>query len=401
MKTILFLEQQSWFGGAQRVLQAVIASLPPGRFHPIVAFPGPGPFREELARHGIETITMPLGDYASGRKSFLETVAFAFRSALCCARLAAIIRRRKVSLVYINGPRCLPAGVLAASLTGRPSLFHLQLILTRKYEALLASWLSRYVSNVVACSNAAAASLRSVDQRLSGKMEVLYNPVPDPDVADEVLETDFQSGKGCLTLGMVGRITETKGQYLLLDAVARLSPQTRECLRILIVGAPAPGCRADLRYVEYLQELALRHDLDRRIVWAGYQADPGPAYRSMDVLVHPAVAEAMGLVILEAFQRGVPVIAARTGGIPEIVDEGSNGLLVTPGNEEELSRALSLFVSDESLRERLKAGARSGLAERFSLKTFSARIRILVEQLCREPRSKEPEAAGREPAAWN
>lgn len=400
-QTILFLDQQSWLGGAQRVLEAVLGSLET-EFDPIVAFPNQGPFRDAVEAKGIGTLTIPIGDYRSGRKSFMEMASFAFRSVLCGFQLAALIRKRRVTLVYINGPRCLPSGVFAAWLTGRPSLFHLHLILTRKAEVFLVTRLARSVSRIVACSRAAARSLLDADPRLSEKTEVLYSPVPGQIVpAFEHTQGGPSSSARSFTVGMVGRITDVKGQHLLLKAVGKLPAEIRDRLRILVVGDPAPASKADLRYANKLRSLALQFGLQDNIVWGGYQTDPGPCYASMDVLVHPALwAEAMGLVILEALQRGVPVIAARIGGIPEIIDNGTNGLLVAPGDEDALGQALKRFVEDDSFRKRLQKGARSGLDDRFTLKSFSPKIRTLVGKLCNLPDSNQARKPDERLATW-
>ncbi len=108
--------------------------------------------------------------------------------------------------------------------------------------------------------------------------------------------------------------------------------------------------------------------------------------------MHPALAEAMGIAILEALDRGIPVIAARTGGIPEVVRDGFNGLLVSMEDEDALCRALTLFVKKRRLRERLQAGARCGLDRRFSMETFSSGIRTVIGQLCPLVNSPETEA---------
>jgi glycosyltransferase involved in cell wall biosynthesis len=382
-KTILFLDQQSWLGGAQRVLDSALRSLGT-EFNPIVAFPNKGPFRSELEERGVKTLTIPIGSYRSGSKSYLEMAGFAVRSVFCGIQLAATIRKRRVVLVYINGPRCLLAGVLAAWLTGRPSVFHLHLILTRRSELFLVTSLSRRISRIIACSQAAAQSLLNADARLSGKTEVLYSPVPvriEPVV--ERTTINRRATTPYFTVGMVGRITETKGQHLLLKAAGRLPPDIRGKIRILLIGAPEPASKADTRYAEDLRAIAIQFGLTENIVWAGYQTDLRSWYASMDVLVHSALcAEAMGLVILEALQMGIPVIAARIGGIPEIIDDGTNGLLLEPGDEDALSQALSLFIENSSLREHLQEGARSCLDDRFTLRTFAPKIRALVCRVC-------------------
>jgi glycosyltransferase involved in cell wall biosynthesis len=181
---------------------------------------------------------------------------------------------------------------------------------------------------------------------------------------------------------MVGRITEAKGHDLLLNAVGKLPLALRNRMRIVIVGVPAPGCADDQRYARRLERSAKEFGLQERILWAGYQEDLSAYYALMDVLVLPSSREALGLVILEALQRGIPVIASRTGGIPEIIHDESNGLLISPEDEDALARGLERFIADPALRHRLQAGARAGLDSRFSLQTFSPAIRGLVAQLC-------------------
>jgi hypothetical protein len=120
--TILFLEQQSWRAGGQRVLEVVLDALRDD-FSLLVAFPDDGPFATQLRRHAVETLTYPLGRYRSGEKSLREKLEFGVRSLACAIGLARTIRQKRVRLVYINGPRALPAGVLAARLTRTQCFF--------------------------------------------------------------------------------------------------------------------------------------------------------------------------------------------------------------------------------------------------------------------------------------
>ena len=382
-KTIVFLDQQSWLGGAQRVLEATLDSIGEN-YDCIVAFPDWGPFRSALAARAVETIDFPIGTYKSGRKSPLEMAAFALRSIYCGVRLAGTIRRKRIALVYVNGPRCLPAGVLAAWLTRRPAIFHLHLILSRRLEILLVRSVAWRLSKILACSNAAAESLVGRHGRLSAKTQVLYNPLRQ-ERGNRLTwhrERPNRDRGDCVTIGVVGRITPVKGHHLLLQAVAELPAEMRERVQILIVGAEAPGCDSDLRYLRNLKSEAKRQGLEGQILWAGYQDDPGPSYARMDVLVHSALSEAMCIAILEALDRGVPVIAARTGGIPEVVRDGFNGMLVTPNDTAALAQALELFISKRRVREQLQSGACCSLDRRFSIETFSSRIRRFIGQLC-------------------
>lgn len=402
-RKILFLEQQSWLSGAQRVLQSVLDATAE-EYDPIVAFPNSGPFRRKLDDLKVQTLTYPLGLYQTGRKSRSEMLRFAMQSAHCAFKLARIIRSQDVRLVYINGPRCLPAGVLAARITGRPALFHLHLTLVRKPEILLVANLARYVSTVVSCSRAAAAGIVSVNHRLAEKIHILYNPVaPHNHLTPGPAQSQSPAcDPSTLTIGVVGRITKPKGQRVLLNALGRLSPALKARIRVIFVGAPSPDSNDDVTYNERLDECVTQFNLQERVQWAGYQPTVGPFYRAMDVLVQPSLSdsgESMPLAVLEALQHGVPVIASWTGGIPEVVRHGSNSLLVPPGNEVALARTLECFIQDASLRARLRSGAQSSLDERFSPEHFKARIYELIWKLCRTQQLHVPGAIREEPAA--
>ncbi len=393
MKTpIMVLEQQSWRGGAQCVLEVVLDSLQE-EFDSLVVFPETGPFSEDLCRKGLKTITCPLGTYRPGRKSIGEIISFGVRSPRCGLQLAYTILQRKIRLIYINGPRWLAAGTLAARLTARPSLFHLHNTLTRSTDLFLAARAVRHVSRIVACSNAAARSLLTARPDLIHKTSVLYNPLRPlvdgpsctaPDMAAVRASAGF-------VVGMVGRITEAKGHHILVRAVAKLPSHLKENLQLVVVGAPAPGIREDSIYLNSLKGLASQLGLEEKIHWAGYREDPGEYYSRMQVLVLPSTCEeGFPLVVLEALQRGIPVLASRTGGSPEVVQDGVNGFLVPPGDERALTQALGRMLGNPSTYERLRAGAQATVDYRFSEESFRRSIRTIVSEVCQRVPAGNP-----------
>ena len=381
-RSILFLEQQSWMSGAQKVLEFVLDAIAP-EFAPIVAFPHDGPFRRHLQDRSIQTVLYPLGTYQSGQKSRAEMLAFSMRSVACGLKLANLIRRERVGLIYVNGPRCLPAGVVAAKLTGRPLLLHLHLTLNRKREAAMVARLARHAGRIVSCSYAAAQPLLNESHALTSTLQIIYNPLLEASGGVE-RTADGSPLADSFVLGMVGRVTQSKGHLNLLKALSALPLHLQQKTRLVIVGAPAPGNAVDHDYLSRVKELAARLNLQHQILWTGYQTDPARFYAGMDVLVQPSSAhagEGMPMVILEALREGIPVIASRTGGIPEVIRHGSNGLLVPPGDEAALARALQAFLEDPGLRARLQAGSRESLSERFSLANFQSQTLACVREL--------------------
>ena len=376
---ILFLEQQSTRGGAQRVLDEVLLALE-GEYLPLVAFPGDGPFAADLRRRNIETLVYPLGHYQSGPKSLPDILAFPLRSSYCGLQLARTITRRQVRLVYINGPRCLLAGVLATRLTGRPSLFHLHLTVTRRMDRLVAGRLARYTTRIIACSQTTANALADT-------MRVIYNPVPKPASEDPSSTGGVDPGQSYSpsapwVVGMVGRITPQKGQHVLVGAAGQLVGKGHD-LKLIFVGAPGQDSRQDDAYLRELEISVRRLGLEGRVRWAGYQKDPNPYYELFDILVIPStVSEGLPMVALEALRWGVPVVGSRLGGIPEVVKEGVNGCLVPSGDERALAEGLERVLGDSQLRTQLQLGARASVDGRFSMETFCAVMRQTVSELC-------------------
>ncbi len=382
---ILFLNQQSWRAGAERVLDEVIRAVEPDSV-PLVAFPDDGPFAADLRSRNVETLLLPLGHYRSGPKSLTDMMLFPPRSVYCGLRLAAVIRRRKISLVYINSPRWLLAGVIAARLTGKPSVYHLHMTMSRKADLFVAAHTARRVTKVVACSQTAAQSLLKADPSLSCIMQIVYNPVRRPASGASVQSLDDMPAQlkrsGSLIVGVVGRITTQKGQHIALRAFGRLIAQGLN-VRLVFVGAPEPDSADDSAYLRTLQSAAGALASDDRVYWPGYQDDPDRFYSVFDVLVIPStVSEGLPLVALEGMQWGVPVVGSAVGGITEIVQDGVNGLLVPPADDERLASSLARLLADSELRARLGAGARVSVDSRFSIDVFRGTLQQILRTLC-------------------
>ncbi|MGH9326462.1 MAG: glycosyltransferase family 4 protein [Terriglobia bacterium] len=391
-RTILFLEQQSWRSGAQRVLDEVLRAIQP-YFKPIVAFPGDGPFAAELRGRGIETVFFPLGRYRSGPKSLADMMAFGPRSVRCALRLRRLICQRNAVLVYINSPRCLVAGLLAARITGRPSVFHLHMTMTRRTDLWAASAAARHATKIIACSQTSAAALSRKNPRLGCIMQVIYNPVRKSAAANSEAASKLARSLALRTssrrlVGLVGRITPQKGHHVLLRAAARLRSRGID-IHIAFVGAPEENNDGDARYVQLLKSSARQLGLEDRIHWMGYQDDPNPLYAVFDALAIPStISEGLPMVALEALQWGLPIVGSGVGGIPEIVHDGKNGFLASPGDAEALADCLRRLLSSDEIRARLQAVALASIDERFSVETFRNQIRSALSEICSVPQNQ-------------
>ena len=145
-------------------------------------------------------------------------------------------------------------------------------------------------------------------------------------------------------IGTIGRLTEIKRQDLLIRAFLRLR-NTFPAAHLLLVG--------DGNLRRELESLAAQLNLTNAVHFAGYQSKPELYLGAMNVFALTSRSEGMPLVVLEAWAAGVPIIASRVGGLPEMIDEGKTGLLFESGDEDALARGLGRLLSEADLTRQL------------------------------------------------
>jgi len=175
----------------------------------------------------------------------------------------------------------------------------------------------------------------------------------------------------------VAAVIPGKGHDVLLDALAPLTGLRWQCH---CVGS----LERDPAFVERLRRRVLEGGMDGRVRFAGPQAagELASSYAAADVLVLPSRAESYGMVVAEALARGLPVVAAEVGGVPEALGRAPDGtrpgLLVPPGDPAALRDALRRWLEDAGLRGRLRTAARE---RRASLVAWSSTTTAVAEAL--------------------
>jgi glycosyltransferase involved in cell wall biosynthesis len=181
--------------------------------------------------------------------------------------------------------------------------------------------------------------------------------VVEPGTDRAPLATGSRPGAGDqLHLVSVAAITPGKGHEILLSALGRLRHRR---WRLTCAGSVERHPATVARLRDMLRDLLPADGLEDRVSFTG-ELDEGALaalYDSADLFVHPTLHETYGMVVAEALARGLPVVSAATGAIPDLVGADA-GLLVPPGDADALTDALSAVLGDDHLRERLAAGAR-------------------------------------------
>lgn len=177
-----------------------------------------------------------------------------------------------------------------------------------------------------------------------------------------------QRWPGKLLVGQVGKLLHHKGHDTTL-AAARALASSHPQLQFLILG---DGPRR--------AELAQRAAALPNVSLLGHQSQIGNYIAALDLFLFPSLSEGLGSSILEAMQAGVPVIGSNAGGIPDLIEHGSSGILVPAGDGPALAAAIARLAEDPQRRQQLVASARQALAQ-FSPTTMTERYLALYHQL--------------------
>jgi len=173
-------------------------------------------------------------------------------------------------------------------------------------------------------------------------------------------------------IGIIGRFSPEKGVDVFLEAFKLLS-KSDTSLKAILIG-------------EGLLEAELRnycstHQINDRVIFAGYQKDIAEFYPILDMMVMPSRSEGLPNVALEALHFGVPVVATDVGGTSEVIIDGKTGLLVPSERPDLMQAAMSTLFADEGLRCRLIKQGKQHLSENFSPKSRVEKIERIYSEL--------------------
>ena len=245
----------------------------------------------------------------------------------------------------------------------------------RPWHVQAERWLMRGTDAVIASAESVREFYIKQINADPAKVEVIYNAVDWSRLETTISREDMRRAMDVPVdgplLGIIARLTEQKGHRVLLDALAQRPDLSRA--HLVIVG-DGPLSAA-------LQRQAAGLGIADRVRFLGARRDLGNILSAIDVFVMPSFWEGLPLAMVLAMGAGLPVVATRVAGIPEVVQDGVNGLLVTPGESGELGAALSRVVNDDTTRVLLGQAARAFVRPRFGVDGYVNAITGLYDRL--------------------
>lgn len=348
---ILHLNTEStWRGGERQTLLLAEGLARAGESVSVLARAG-SPLAERAREAGLRCVPLPGGPTA------LLTMA---------------VEARAHDVVHVHAARALGQVVLAA---GRGPIVYTRRVDFMPSRDPLTRLKYARARTVVCISMCIATVIREwgLPQSRLRVIPSATTPYPAPDAEKiRALRAEFGLAAGTPVVGHIGALVGHKDQRTLLEA-ARYVIDRQPRARFIIVG-DGPLRRP-------LRALARRLSLEDAVTFAGFRRDALDLYALFDLFCLSSAMEGLGSAILDAFAAGVPVVAARTGGIPEIVEDRVNGRLVPSRDPAALGEALLAALDDAPARARWAHAARETFERDHTVEMMVERYREVYAEL--------------------
>jgi glycosyltransferase involved in cell wall biosynthesis len=352
-------------GGAQQVIRFLVAARPPEDEHFVYSCHG-GVFAAPIEAAGATVRIVP---------RLLPKL-----DPLWVVRLARQLRRDRIEVVHghlfgdsLHGYfACRLAGLLPLVMTLHNSADARTGLQLRGYRYLLGG-----KTLPVACAEFVRQSFLDCHGPAAARLRTIANGIPDrPSAAarDEQrpeLAQELGLPEDAVWLATLGRLAEQKAYDLLLEALARLPPETPDWRLVLLGDGPL---RARLE----AQATAL--GLAGKVKFAGFREDAASLLPAFDGVVFSSHFEGLPIALLEAMAAGKPVVATAVGGIPAALEDRSEALLLPPRDPQRLSAELGRLLADPELRRRLGAAARARFEKEFEAAAMARSYRQVYRE---------------------
>lgn len=278
-------------------------------------------------------------------------------------RLLQTLRRERPDLVHAHSRRGADLwGAIAARWAGIPAL------VTRRVDNPEPGWLARLkyrqFAHVVTISNGIRDVLLA--EGVPADHVTCIHSAVDIDAWQgeedrEWLNREFNLPPGGKVVAVIAQLIERKGHRFLFEALPKILDQVPNAHFLILGKGPLET---------ELKELCKALQIESHVIFAGFRDDLQRIMPNLDLVVHPALMEGLGVSLLQAAACGVPIVAGRAGGIPEIVEDGVNGFLVEPGISKDIISPVVKLLLDDELRKKLGVSGRMIVNQRYSIETM-------------------------------
>lgn len=247
----------------------------------------------------------------------------------------------------------------------------------KRTRQIFIDWLLSHITDkIIVISETVKNYISSRSKIPVNKFQVIYNFIDIetfiPKKSKDELRQEFGVSDLDFIIGSVGRIVKEKGYDILLQAM-NLLRERGYSFKCIIVG--------DGKYLSTLKSNAVVANLSKDVIFTGFRSDIADILQIFDIFALPTLDEGFGISIIEAQIMGLPVIASSVDAIPEIIQNGYNGLLVPPNDPYSLANEMEYLYKNAGRRSEIGIKARESVVERFSASVGVNNLDDLYTQL--------------------
>jgi glycosyltransferase involved in cell wall biosynthesis len=384
MRTVVYVQPTSEIGGSDIALLRLVAHLDRERFRPVVVLPRRGPLLSRLEEAGATVRILPMVQLST-RRSLRHQARFLVLFWPTVVRLARLLRRERADVVHSNSLNAL-YGAWAARLARRPHVWHIRELpelprpLLRAATTMVRRLSSRVIAMTAAVSSRFAPAQRDEELvcRLADGIELRTF---HPGVGGTRIREALGIGAGAPLVGFVGRLDPWKGADVFVRAAAKVAAE-RPDAHFVVCGGELPGYEAHASEVRRLAaDLGLNGNM-HFTEWRFCLDDIPEVMAALTVLVHTSVSpEPFGLVLVEAMATARPVVAARDGGVPEVVEDGVTGLLIRPGDAGAYARAITGLLADPTAAHAMGKAGRRRAEQLFDVRSYVHSVEAIYDDV--------------------
>jgi glycosyltransferase involved in cell wall biosynthesis len=287
--------------------------------------------------------------------------------------LADFLKKEKIYILHTNSMIAHFYGGLAARMAKVKCIWHMQDIVDSKLafgfvKKAINLIAERLPDKIIVVSNAVK---KTFTIRSKEKIAVIYNGVDlnqfEPKIRGHDIRREINALEKDIVVGIVGRIVSWKGHLEFLKA-AKFINQKMSDFKFLIVGDASFGEKS---FYNFLRNFTKKNNLNNKVFYTGFRKDVPQIIAAMDICVHASNSpDPCPLVLFEYMAAGKPLIATAGGGVPEIVENKKNGILIPMGDWVALANAIIRLGSNIEERVRLGRSARAKIEKFFSIDIF-------------------------------
>ncbi|HID30012.1 MAG TPA: glycosyltransferase family 1 protein [Desulfobacterales bacterium] len=387
---VLYVNGTGDASGAENSTLTLLRRLDRARFCPILVCPFIGTFTELAKQSGVEISILDVKALAFTRGPIIFSLDMV-RLLPFILRLTRLIKKESIDLLHVNSYRIGVPCSIAAKLAGVPVIWHVRDIPASKIKRRAVAWLADKLADKVIAVSGAVANVFKGEGKGTERVEIIYNGIDADEFAEKglgkrnELRQEFGVDESSFLIGNIGQLIPWKGQDRFIKAARRTIDHVPRAKFLIVGGEVRTAWRTPRDYVECksrLLDLVRELGMSNHVVFTGLRRDIPAILSALDLYVHSSISpDPLPRVLLEAMACRVPIVAPQAGGIPEMIEDGTAGILFPPGDVGAMCNAIVSLLMDEDKRHEMADVAYAIVKTRFSVESHVRRITEVYEEL--------------------